>query len=174
MGWLSRPPRRFLVWCLLSACLDLGGLVLAASRKENQKTEQCSELGFGDTLKCSTCARLREVLPSGEQSNAADAGKLLEECEGCCSKEGDEVFSKAKLVYAEHLLSTDQDLEDFVKRKAPSFKNLELEKADFAPTTLQLARDGETFDTAKTFVNIRGWKSDEIRDFLELKIGKPR
>jgi hypothetical protein len=67
--------------------------------------------------------------------------------------------------------ATNQDLEDFIKRKAPEFKNLKIEDAEFFQTTLQLLREGETKKTARTYVNINGWKSDEIKAYVTLKLG---
>ena len=60
---------------------------------------------------------------------------------------------------------------DFVKRKADAFPNLKVDMVDGARPYLQLLREGEDADSATEFVNVRGWKSDEIRDFIALKLG---
>eukprot|EP00927_Polykrikos_kofoidii_P054183 TRINITY_DN48648_c0_g1_i1.p3 TRINITY_DN48648_c0_g1~~TRINITY_DN48648_c0_g1_i1.p3 ORF type:complete len:168 (-),score=39.70 TRINITY_DN48648_c0_g1_i1:177-680(-) len=135
-------------------------------------SEACAELGFSEALKCPTCNRLREILPTGVERGADDAISLVTECESCCTKDVDnEFFAKAIFHVSQYSIESDQDIEDFVKRKAPAFKNLKIEKS-FGSMHLQLIREGETSKTATTVVNVRGWKSDEIRDFLDLKIGK--
>merc|ERR1711865_438083 len=115
-----------------------------------------------------------EFLPStGEKKAAvADSEKLSGECMSCCKAEGTQVYAKAIFYTDPFSVEVDQDIEDFVKRKADAFPNLKVKLVDGVRTTLQLLREGEDEeDNADSeYVNIRGWKSDEIRDFIKLKL----
>eukprot|EP00931_Biecheleriopsis_adriatica_P102576 TRINITY_DN77524_c0_g1_i1.p1 TRINITY_DN77524_c0_g1~~TRINITY_DN77524_c0_g1_i1.p1 ORF type:complete len:175 (+),score=46.90 TRINITY_DN77524_c0_g1_i1:84-608(+) len=141
-------------------------------------SKECAELGFTQDLRCTTCTRLQEFLPSGDQKGAEDSGKLLKECQSCCQSSGEEVFKRAELYVCPSQIKFDQDIEDFVKRKADAFKDLEVKRQDGVRTTLLLFREGEKVSEDSRSskgerVNIQGWKSDEIRDFLSMKLGVP-
>ena len=68
---------------LLACCL----LTVAAGGKINR--ERCAAHGFGDTLICGTCDRLRDAL-SGDSAGQdtedmkTESERLISECEGCC------------------------------------------------------------------------------------------
>ena len=58
---------------VLACCL----LTVATSCAAKVNRERCAARGFGETLTCGTCDRLRDAL--GEQGEA-----LEKECRGCC------------------------------------------------------------------------------------------
>mmetsp|Transcript_60936 Transcript_60936/g.114900 ORF Transcript_60936/g.114900 Transcript_60936/m.114900 type:complete len:177 (+) Transcript_60936:2-532(+) len=149
-------------------------LLLSMGPLAVRSTQACMELGFSEALECSTCDRLGEFLPSGDSQRAADAEKLVKECQGCCKAKGKEVFKQAVLYVCPSQVHVDQDLEDFVKRKADAFKQLKVKYTDGARTTLQLLREGETEESSNEYINARGWKSDDFREFLHLKLGVPK
>mmetsp|Transcript_19771 Transcript_19771/g.37199 ORF Transcript_19771/g.37199 Transcript_19771/m.37199 type:complete len:172 (-) Transcript_19771:195-710(-) len=153
-------------WALVAAMI-----VVAASEDKKLSTEECAELGFASSdLRCSTCTRLREFLPSGEHKGASDSSQLVSECQSCCQAGADEVFKKATLYVCRTQVRDNQDIEDFVKRKASSFKNLKIKYRDGARSLLVFQREGESLEDATERVNIAGWKSDEIRDFVGMKL----
>eukprot|EP00414_Alexandrium_minutum_P005850 CAMPEP_0113822740 /NCGR_PEP_ID=MMETSP0328-20130328/2394_1 /TAXON_ID=39455 /ORGANISM="Alexandrium minutum" /LENGTH=181 /DNA_ID=CAMNT_0000790681 /DNA_START=135 /DNA_END=678 /DNA_ORIENTATION=- /assembly_acc=CAM_ASM_000350 len=158
---------------LLCAAQSLPVARAAAAGKQKPGSEACAELGFGEALRCPTCARLREFLPAGSKPGAAEAEQLAKDCEACCSSDGAQVFAKAILYVCPSQVEVDQDIEDFVKRKASAFSGLTVKKLDGARTTLQLLREGETSEDSTEYVNIRGWKSDEIKDFVALALARP-
>merc|ERR1719373_640326 len=166
MGGIEDARPRLLLSIVLMACS-----VTVRADKKTVGSEACAELGFGEALRCSTCQRLSDFLPSGDQKGGKEAATLTKDCLKCCSDEGDEVFAKAIFHVSKGLVEADQDIEDFVKRKAPAFKNLKIEYSMWGVSSLQLLRKDETEESAKTFVNIGGWKSDEIKDFIKLKLG---
>merc|ERR1712194_239136 len=113
----------------------------------------------------------KELLPSGEEKGAAEAEELQSNCRSCCSEDKDQVpFARAILYVCPFQLQHNQDVEDFVKRKAGEFKNLQVRYADGARTTIQLLREGENEKDNEEYVNIKGWKSDEIYGFVKLKV----
>ena len=133
-------------------------------------SEACAERGFTGELTCSTCKRLQEFLPSdSEQQGASEAKELLLECSACCQEKGAH-FAKAFLYYSPYLLDVDQDLDDFVKRKAPGIEHLVMKPVDGNRPTLQFLREGESEKDSKEFVSIHKWKSDEINDFLKIRL----
>eukprot|EP00930_Biecheleria_cincta_P074304 TRINITY_DN61508_c0_g1_i1.p1 TRINITY_DN61508_c0_g1~~TRINITY_DN61508_c0_g1_i1.p1 ORF type:complete len:165 (-),score=45.17 TRINITY_DN61508_c0_g1_i1:5-499(-) len=156
---------------LIVACLFCAWAVQAAEKQAKAGTQECAEMGYGADLRCSTCSRLQEFLPSGEEKGAAESAKLVSECRRCCESVGEEVFKRGILYVCPSQVQGDQDIEDFVKRKADAFKSLDVKYRDGVRTTLMLLREGETEEDAKEAVNIRGWKSDEIRDFVAMKLG---
>mmetsp|Transcript_1567 Transcript_1567/g.3767 ORF Transcript_1567/g.3767 Transcript_1567/m.3767 type:complete len:162 (-) Transcript_1567:29-514(-) len=155
-----------------SVALTLAWVAVEASAESDKLDAQaCSRLGFAsESLECKTCTRLRDAMPTGDQKGAADAEKLVANCFSCCQEAGNEGFARAVLYVCPSQVEVNQDVEDFVKRKADSFKNLKIKYVDGARTTLQLLREDETEEDSAEYVNIRGWKSDEIRDFLKLKV----
>lgn len=139
-------------------------------------SDECAEVGYSEALQCSMCNRLKEALPAGDKPGSKEAKQLVGECQACCNSEGDqnEVYPKGVMYVCPSQVELNQDVQDFVKRKAGAFKNLKVKYVDGARTTLLLLREDETEDDATTYVNIRGWKSDEIRDFVAMKLRKKK
>merc|ERR1719217_1332881 len=141
-----------------------------------RSVQECNDLGFSESLLCTTCDRLRDFLPSGaatqKKAAAADSEKLISECNSCCKAESSQVYAKAIFYTDPFSVEVNQDIEDFVKRKADAFPNLKVKLVDGARTTIQLFREGEDEDNSNEYINAHGLKSDEIRDFISLKLGK--
>eukprot|EP00747_Dinoflagellata_sp_TGD_P166167 gnl/TRDRNA2_/TRDRNA2_188530_c0_seq1.p1 gnl/TRDRNA2_/TRDRNA2_188530_c0~~gnl/TRDRNA2_/TRDRNA2_188530_c0_seq1.p1 ORF type:complete len:203 (+),score=57.09 gnl/TRDRNA2_/TRDRNA2_188530_c0_seq1:54-611(+) len=136
-----------------------------------KKQAECSKLGFTEELMCSTCARLKEFLPSGDQKNGVEGDSLIAECQKCCRADEKDLFKSAILYVCPSQLELNQDVEDFVKKKADKIQNLEVRYMDGARLTIQLLREGETDKDSTEYVNVRGWKSDELKDFVNMKVG---
>ena len=73
------PPQRAL---LLTCCL----LSVVHAAKINK--ERCASQGFGETLTCGTCDKMRDALTGAEGmedgSKAKAVETLVKECQGCC------------------------------------------------------------------------------------------
>mmetsp|Transcript_37627 Transcript_37627/g.86911 ORF Transcript_37627/g.86911 Transcript_37627/m.86911 type:complete len:162 (-) Transcript_37627:33-518(-) len=134
--------------------------------------ELCAELGFSETLDCSACDKLNDFLTSrSNQKVKNDVEVLIKECRGCCVYAEVEKYDKAVLQMSPGRTRYDQDLEDFVRRKAPAFTRLQIEEtAGVTFTMLHFLREGQTVDTAAESINLHSWKTDELRDFLQTRL----
>ena len=67
---------------LLTCCL----VSVVHAAKINK--ERCASQGFGETLTCSTCNKMRDALEGAEgvggTSKAKAVETLVKECQGCC------------------------------------------------------------------------------------------
>mmetsp|Transcript_8778 Transcript_8778/g.15810 ORF Transcript_8778/g.15810 Transcript_8778/m.15810 type:complete len:169 (-) Transcript_8778:31-537(-) len=151
--------------------LLLYSAALVAGKEDAEQLDNtvdlCESFGFSKDLKCGMCKRLEEFL---SRSTSNDTQQILEECRTCCMPDK-ETFERAVMYVCSHRLAYDQDFHDFVTRKAQDIKQLKIKKMRGAKPLVQFLQEGETEETSKEFVNIQGWKSDEIRDFLLLKLG---
>jgi len=164
-------PRAALVLVALAA---LGVLAEEPSCKVGQgdagclaQNASCSELGFDSTrLACGTCHALEKRL--------AEAGKggglvIVQECLGCCREEAPvERFSTARLIADASQQDRDQDLHDFIKRKAPLFPGLEVEYQEGASPAVELESSQE--DGRVLRADVSGWKSEHLVEFLSLRL----
>merc|ERR1719362_1970902 len=57
------------------------------------------------------------------------------------------------------------------EKQKPSKKKLKVKMVHGARTTLLLLQKGEREDDSNEYINMRGWKSNEIRDFVAMKLG---
>jgi len=115
----------------------------------------CVALGFDPViLSCDTCHALGRRLEEAGNGPAP----ILGECLGCCKEPvPPERFSMARLVADASQQDRDQDLHDFIKRKAPLFPALELENDV----------DGESRILR---ADVLGWKSDHLGQFLRERL----
>lgn len=145
----------------------------AAGKKGSEQVDAkaCAESGFSEELQCKTCDRLRDALPRDGREGSDEAEPLVEQCRSCCQAGGDEVFAKALLYVCPSQMEDNQDVEDFVKKKAEQLEGLTVKVVPGARLTLQLLREGEDESDSTEYVNLRGWKTDEIRDFVAMKLG---
>eukprot|EP00397_Hematodinium_sp_SG-2012_P066314 GEMP01098963.1.p1 GENE.GEMP01098963.1~~GEMP01098963.1.p1 ORF type:complete len:151 (+),score=19.59 GEMP01098963.1:181-633(+) len=131
----------------------------------------CRSKGFGSNLSCLSCDRLFNHLQdkyfqkTGVTELDDKANKLLAECRSCC-QEDRTLFEKAVLSYDPSLLAKRPDLHDFVTHKAKRFAKLTLKEMKHGyATSLKLSSQEETVTH-----RVSEWKSDQIRDFLQLKL----
>lgn len=62
----------------------------------------------------------------------------------------------------------DQDLHDFIKRKAPKYSRLEVEYMESAEPAIEFEKDDEPDRVVRAVV--AGWKSDQLGQFLSLRL----
>lgn len=146
-----------------TSCSAKGGKDGACSAASTGANQTCAERGF-DTLRlsCNTCRKLSDRLhESGNSGN-----ELLDECLGCCREAGAvERFSRARLLADANIQDRDQDLHDFIKRKAPLFPGLEVEYVENAEAAVELESDDDPDRIVRAVVT--GWKSDHLVKFLD-------
>jgi len=132
-----------------------GGQALNAS--------QCRELGFDPLrLQCSTCA----LIDSSMTQAGIDGGELSSNCHSCCRRSKQvERFDKGRLIADARLQERDQDLHDFIKRKASLFPNLEVEYQEGAMPAVELENDGVSERVVRA--DVQSWKSHDVYRFLE-------
>jgi len=117
-------------------------------------------------LSCETCRALGRRL---EESGKGPA-PVLGECLGCCKEPvPPERFSMARLVADASQQERDQDLHDFIKRKAPLFPALEVEYQEGAAPALELENNVD--GTSRILrADVSGWKSDHLGQFLRERL----
>jgi len=123
---------------------------------------ECSAKGFNaEKLSCKTCKVLEQRLAEFQQSTRP----LLAECFACCQADPPvEVFRKARLICDASSQERDQDLHDFIKRKAPKIHNLEVDYQEGSWAALELENDDGSGRVLRA--DVSGWKSNHLRDFL--------
>lgn len=159
----------------------LGALLASAQAKEyvcsaatggkdclssNMTDRSCTERGFDSArLTCKTCRMLGKRL---EEMGVNTPG-VVDECLACCQDLGTvERFSTARLIADASQQERDQDLHDFIKRKAPRYKGLEVEYQEGADPAIELESDTDPDRVLRAVV--AGWKSDHLGQFLELRL----
>jgi hypothetical protein len=131
-------------------------------------TSGCAERGFDPKLLiCTTCDALEKRLV--ENGLPAGAKKVLSECKGCCRQPpAAERFTSARLIADASIQEKDQDLHDFVKRKAPKFPSLEVEYMESARPAIELFQEEQPDRIVRA--EVQGWGSDHIWKFLSLRL----
>lgn len=147
------------------ASADVGG---CAAFKVGGGGSNCTELGFDTTrLTCGTCDLLEQrIKESGVVVQA-----IVDECRGCCRPEAPiETFSSALLFADASVQDKDTDVHDFIKRKAPKLANLEVEYREGARPVVELEKEEEPGRMWKA--DVSGWKSDDLFEFLSVRLRK--
>lgn len=131
---------------------------------EANQSAQCKVQGFDpEKLGCKTCRVLEKRLKEA----AVDGKALTSQCLACCTEEPIlELFPKARLIADAQQQERDQDLHDFIKRKAPRIRNLEVDyQAGSSPAVELEQTDGRVLRA-----DVRDWKSDHLVQFLNLRL----
>jgi len=138
----------------------------AAAVDENASGEGCLALGFDPRqLGCHTCDTLRLRL---EEVGGVGLG-LFDECSRCCHQTPPvERFDKGTLMADASAQERDQDLHDFIKRKAPMYPSLEVEYMDGANVALELENERDPDRVVR--VDLTGWKSDQMAEFISQRL----
>lgn len=139
----------------------------ACSGDDGGNASSCAALGFDPVrLKCSTCDMLK--LRVEEQGNGGQ--DIVQECLGCCSFKTAVVerFGSARLTADAGQQDRDQDLHDFIKRKAPMFPQLEVEYMEGAHPAVELENEDNPDRVLRAEVS--GWKSEHIFEFLSSRL----
>jgi len=133
---------------------------------ENASGEGCLALGFDPRqLGCHTCDTLRIRL---EEAGGVGLG-LFDECSRCCQRAPQvERFDKGTLLADASAQDRDQDLHDFIKRKAPMYPSLEVEYMDGVNVALELENEREPDRIVR--VDLTGWKSDHMAEFIAQRL----
>lgn len=123
----------------------------------------CTERGFDSKrLACATCDALESRL---EEASVADFRALASDCRQCCrAKAAAEKWTSARLLCDAGIQDQDSDVHDFIKRKAPLFKRLEVEYIEGSKPALELEREDDSSRVLRA--DVGGWKSNHIFDFL--------
>lgn len=127
----------------------------------------CLLRGFDtERLVCSTCRLLAERL-----TEAGGAKGMADDCLACC-REGAiaERFESAKLIADASAQEKDQDLHDFIKRKAPLFSRLEVVYQEGAKPAIELERSDQPDRIVRA--DVAGWKSEHLFQFASERLEK--
>eukprot|EP00930_Biecheleria_cincta_P048961 TRINITY_DN34202_c0_g1_i1.p1 TRINITY_DN34202_c0_g1~~TRINITY_DN34202_c0_g1_i1.p1 ORF type:complete len:187 (-),score=47.23 TRINITY_DN34202_c0_g1_i1:598-1137(-) len=126
----------------------------------------CFAQGFDQArLGCKTCQTLQQRLEETGQKG----GALVEECFSCCQPEAVlEIYPKARLIADASQQDRDQDLHDFIKRKAPRIPNLEVEYQEGSWPAVELEKDDGSDEVLRA--DLTGWKSDQIVEFIGMRL----
>lgn len=156
--------------CPAGKSADGAGCLAAASNTTSvvvpDQDAGCAERGFDPKrLSCGTCRALGQRL-----EEAGGIGlSIVEECLGCCREAAKvERFSLARLIADASQQDRDQDLHDFIKRKAPLFPALEVEYQEGASPALEL--ENEDAPDRVVRADVSGWKSDHLAEFLKERL----
>lgn len=147
-------------------CTAKGGGACSGDITGNNESA-CAALGFDPVrLKCSTCDMLKRRVE--EQDNGSQ--DIIQECLGCCNSKTAvlERFGSARLTADAGQQDRDQDLHDFIKRKAPLFPSLEVEYMEGAHPALELENEDDPDRVLRAEVS--GWKSEHIFEFLSSRL----
>lgn len=158
-----------LAWAVLSVAQENGTCLISgdgAGCVEANQSAHCKAQGFDpEKLGCKTCRVLEKRLKEG----GVDAKELSSQCLACCTEEPIlELFPKARLIADAQQQERDQDLHDFIKRKAPRIRNLEVDYQAGSSPAVEL----ETTDGSGRVLraDVRDWKSDHLVQFLNLRL----
>lgn len=127
----------------------------------------CASLGFDVAkLSCDTCQKLEQRL---EQVNV-DGKRILNDCLGCCMNMVSDLqrFDVAWLSADASTQDQNQDLHDFIKRKAPLFPGLEVEYVEGAAGALEFENEDNPDYVLRA--DVASWKSDHIAEFLTQRL----
>lgn len=149
--------------CPAGQAAAAGGGCLAL--KAASQNASCEEKGFDPAqLTCRTCGLLAQHLSELGASMAPS-----EECYGCCRMEAEvERFEMARLIADASSQERDQDLHDFIKRKAPLFPRLEVEYQEGASPAIELEDSNKPDRVVRA--DVFGWQSDALFQFLKLRL----
>lgn len=148
-----------------SATNAFGGLCSSAGTVTMNDTE-CLASGFDTSrLKCTTCdmleKRLTELSVGGQN--------VVGMCRGCCQEVAStKQYDSAWLIADAGQQERDQDLHDFIKRKAPLFKSLEVEYLEGAAPAIELENEDDPDSVLRA--EVTGWKSHHLVDFLTARL----
>lgn len=161
------------LWCsaLVAAGADEEGSCLAGSGPDGcakgggenvSSISSCLAMGFDPKqLGCATCDTLKKRL---EEAGGISLG-IFDECKSCCHQGAPkERFDVARLMADASAQDRDQDLHDFIKRKAPLYPGLEVEYMDGASIAIELENEDDPMRIVRA--DVTGWKSDDIGKFL--------
>lgn len=128
----------------------------------------CAERGFDPLrLRCAICDTLKVKLEERGEIGQA----LVEECLACCKPEvAEEKFSSARLIVDAAAQDRDQDVHDFIKRKAPRFPRLEVVYQEDAQPAIELEQDDDENRVLRA--EVAGWKSEHLFEFLTRRLAK--
>eukprot|EP00746_Dinoflagellata_sp_MGD_P078125 gnl/MRDRNA2_/MRDRNA2_31265_c0_seq1.p1 gnl/MRDRNA2_/MRDRNA2_31265_c0~~gnl/MRDRNA2_/MRDRNA2_31265_c0_seq1.p1 ORF type:complete len:240 (+),score=47.26 gnl/MRDRNA2_/MRDRNA2_31265_c0_seq1:1-720(+) len=142
------------------------------STQDPEKTvnaTQCKTWGFDSALlSCSTCDNLKQrLLDVGEEKSIEPP--IVTECLGCCQNPKDEKFEAAVLIAPASAQERDQDLHDFVKRKAPLFPGLEVEYQEGDRAAIEFSNPSKDPERVVR-IRVHGWKSEHLFSYLSLRL----
>jgi len=143
------------------SCLVLLLAAFCSSSSANQIS--CSELGFKETLLCSSCDDLEKFVPDKD---------LISDCQKCCAEEGDKNSKKnyvsAKLVVCQcpKHVSTFPAAYEFINKESKDFPNFSVEYKSGTDPILQLVDSNGSVDS----LSIDHWKTENIREFLKERL----
>lgn len=148
--------------CLAGQVPGEGCLLKKVADGDTGQNSSCQERGFNpEQLTCKTCKILEQRI-----QEAGSGGKtLFEECYDCCQETAEvEKFSVARLIADASSQDKDQDLHDFIKRKAPFFPALEVEYQEGAKAAIEFEKEEDPSRIVRA--DVSGWQSDHLFQFL--------
>jgi len=97
---------------------------------------------------------------------------LIKQCLGCCHASAKvEPFRSARLLADAGQQERDQDLHDFIKRKAAHFPGLEVEYQEGASPAIELENEDNPNYVLRA--DVSGWKSEDLVKFVSARLEKP-
>jgi len=122
----------------------------------------CRQLGFSETLLCSSCSDLSQFVTDGD---------LIKECKSCCSDETEnteQTFVSAQLVVCRcaHHINSFPHIFEFIDKNSQDYPKLTVVNERGSPPLLRLKDNTGALDT----LNIEGWKTEHLEQFLKEKL----
>jgi len=132
------------------------------------QNNSCQARGFNpEQLTCKTCTILEQRIKEAGGGSMA----LVEECRECCQEQAEvEKFPIAKLICDASVQEKDQDLHDFIKRKAPFFPGLEVEYSEGAKPAIEFEMEDNPSRIVRA--DVSNWESDHLFQFLTERLEK--
>jgi len=137
-------------------------ILISAVSKSLSSTLSCTELGFKETLVCSSCDELERFVPDEE---------LSKDCRRCCAEEEEKAveaprFVRARLVVCQCKFGRYPTIAEFCKKESTQFRNLQIDYVQAADPVLHLTASNGNVEK----VSINDWKTEHIVEFLNDKL----
>jgi len=124
------------------------------------ETTNCAELGFKETILCSSCKELESYIPDEE---------LVNDCKRCCAAETENkvtTFSSGRLIVCRWKIGRYPHVQEFLNREITHFPQMSAQFIDGADPILEM-RD---LNDVASRIPIDGWKTEDIVEFLQTNL----
>lgn len=131
----------------------------SSSSKRLAAVQQCTAMGFADSLVCSTCNKLNNAL-------GAEGKTAVKECKSCCQNDGAVSYIQGVFSLCDWKLPQYPQVKTFLSDHAKKYNNLDIEYVRGKNPELIMERS----DGKKDHVNVDKWKTEDILEFLDSRL----